>query len=89
MTLPIVRKLPARVEVDPELVELFMAETKQPRRIVTAFLSFDLEPPHRDRTTTLGFSAFENRLLDETRDVDPDPLADDPRFDLEDPKAKR
>lgn len=61
--IPIPRELPARVAVDPDLTALYMDETGQSERIVSAFLAFDLEPPHAAHTLTHGFSSFESRVL--------------------------
>lgn len=59
----------ARVEratpsIDPEMVALFMASTKQSERVVAAFVLDGSEPPHRDKTDMLGFTFQQSQILD-------------------------
>jgi hypothetical protein len=69
MHLPTVKPLPARVDLDAELVDLYVAEGYS-RRIASAFLSFDLEPPTPEQTLT-GFTTFQSRVLDATAPEQP------------------
>lgn len=46
-----------------ELIELYMAETKQSRRIVAPFVAKGLEPPHRWQTDLHGFNTAQVKII--------------------------
>lgn len=49
--------------VDPELLDLYVAETKLSPRVVAAFLSEGQEPPPRWRVDAQGYTAREVALI--------------------------
>ena len=53
----------SRAIPDPELVALYVAESKLPALVVTAFVANDTEPPSRDRVDRVGYTAAEARMI--------------------------